>query len=85
MSQVPFKDRARKAVVAGWSAGITATLAAAGAALATEVPKTGAGWGALAGGALAAGAAAALVAARATYNSAANVNPAAVTYTRDDG
>lgn len=70
---VPFKDRARKAVVAGWSAGITAALAAAGASLATEVPRTSAGWGGLVGGALAAGAAAGLVAMRATYNSAANV------------
>lgn len=70
---VPFKERAHKAVVAAWSAGITAALAAAGAALATEVPQTGGGWGALVGGALAAGAAAALVAGRATFNSAANV------------
>lgn len=69
---VPFGERARKAVVAGWSAGITAALSAAGAALVVEVPRTGPGWGALAGGALAAGVGAALLAMRATYQSAAN-------------
>lgn len=70
---VPFKDRARKAVVAAWAAGVTATLSAAGASLVAEVPRTTAGWGALAGGAVAAGLAAALVAGRATFNSQANV------------
>lgn len=72
MGAVPFKDRARKAVVAAWSAGITAALAAAGASLATEVPRTSAGWAGLVGAAAAVGLTAALVAGRATYSSAAN-------------
>lgn len=66
-ASLPFKQRAKKAVVAAWTAGVTTSLATAGAALATEVPRTGGGWGALVGGALAAGGAAALLAGRNTY------------------
>ncbi len=82
MAAVPFKHRALKALVAGWSAGITATLAAAGTGLATEVPRTGPGWVALASSAAGIGVVAAFIAARATYQAAANVS-SGVTYSRD--
>jgi hypothetical protein len=68
VQQLPFKQRAKKALVAAWSAGAAASLATFGASLATEVPRTRDGWLAIGGAAIGVGIGAALVAGRATYN-----------------
>jgi hypothetical protein len=64
----PFGQRAKKALVAAWVAGVSAALAAFGASLATEVPRTRDGWLAIGGAAIGVGIGAALVAGRATFN-----------------